>query len=181
MCRAKLFSAGFLAAAISLASIPQVSSDPVRAESPLELIARACPTPERLALFLHQYVVFQDDQALFGETDYWQSPEEVLIRGRGDCEDFALLACDLLNRQGKQAFIFSLYGEKGYAHTVCVFLEKGLYSVLNQDRLIWCRTGSLEELAGKLCARWKWGAVAQRYGHRGRAIRLIRRETTRGG
>ena len=34
---------------------------------------------------------------------------------------------------------------------------------------------SLEELAGKLCRDWEWGAVAQRRGHRGRALQILRR------
>jgi len=164
----KRFFAGVLAVVLCAAE--------VSAESPLESVARTCTTPEQLALFLHENLVFQEDRSLFGQTDYWQAPEEVLLRGKGDCEDYALLASDLLNRQGREAFIFSLYGEKGYAHTVCVFVENGRYSVLNQDRLVRCKAASLEALADQLYSGWKWGAVAQRQGHRGRAVRLIRRQ-----
>ena len=165
-----LAAAGFFAAAV-----PKVSSDPLHAAGPLASVARSCATPEQVARFLRDHVIFQEDMHLFGKADYWQAPEEFLARGRGDCEDYALLARALLSRQGVRAFVFSLYGESGYAHTVCVFMEGERYSVLNQDRLLHYRAASLEELAGKLYRAWEWGAVAERHGHRGRAVRIIRR------
>lgn len=168
--------AAFTAIAIA---VPSVSSDPARADTLLESAARSCATPDQLAGFLKKNLVFQEDLALFGEVDYWQSPEEVIARGRGDCEDYALLARDLLIRAGKQAFIFSLYGEGGYAHTVCVFKDGKGYSVLNQDKLVHYPVSTLEELAGRIQPRWEWGAVAERHGHRGRAVRIVRKTSTR--
>ena len=163
------------AALFCAAAAPQAASEPGRAESPLDSIARSQSTPDQLARFLKARLLFQEDISLFGQADYWQAPEEVLVRGKGDCEDYALLASDLLRRQGKKAFLFSLYGPKGYAHTVCVFMEDGRYNLMNQDRLVRARAASLEELAGTLCREWEWGAVAERSGHRGRAVRIIRR------
>ena len=140
-----------------------------------ELLVTHSATPEALALHLRRDFIFRNDPDLFGQVDYWQTPEEFLAQGQGDCEDYALLAAAVLKRQGIKAFVFSLYGKKGYAHTVCVFVEEGLYSVINQDRLIRCRAQSLQELAGRLCSRWEWGAVAERAGHRGRAVIRIER------
>ena len=174
----RILLSGLLGVLFCLAAAPQVSSDPVQRSNPLETIARAYPTPDQLALFLQKNVVFQDDLRLFGQVDYWQAPEELLVRRRGDCEDYALLARDLLSRQGIEAFVFSLYGEGGYAHTVCVFVERGRYNVLNQDRLIRFQAGSLKELADRLYPRWSWGAVAERREHRGRAIRVIHRTSS---
>ncbi len=168
-----------LACALLLSGAAEVSSDPARAENSMESAARACATPDQISRFLRENVLFQEDQSLFGQADYWQTPEELLARRKGDCEDYALLACDLLLRQGKEAFVFSLYGEKGYAHTVCVFVEGGRFSVLNQDRLVRYGASSLEELAGQLYSGWTWGAVAQRHGHRGRAARIIRSASIR--
>ncbi len=175
---ARILCSGLVALALCVSGVPRVSSDPGRMSSPLDSIAQAYPTPERLAAFLHQNVTFQDDLRLFGQVDYWQAPEEMIARGQGDCEDYALLAQDLLGRQGTEAFIFSLYGEAGYAHTVCVFVEKDLYNVMNQDRLMRLQAGSLKELADRLYPRWIWGAVARRREHRGKAIRVIRRDTS---
>ncbi len=173
----KVLSASLAAALFCVVAAPQAASEPGQAESPLDLVARSCSTPEQLARFLNAHLIFQEDLSLFGEADYWQAPEEVLVRGRGDCEDYALLADDLLKRQGRKSLVFSLYGPKGYAHTVCVFVEDGRYNLLNQDRLVRTGAASLEELAGKLCRDWEWGAVAERHGHRGRAVRILRRET----
>lgn len=40
--------------------------------------------------FYNRRVVFRDDQAVWGQVDYWASPLETLARGEGDCEDFAI-------------------------------------------------------------------------------------------
>ena len=170
----RVFASTALAALLFAAAGP-VSSEPGWAEGPLDSIARNLSTPEALARFLHSHITFQEDLPLFGQADYWQAPEELLARGRGDCEDYALLACDLLSRRGAKAFLFSLYGTGGYAHTVCVFMDGGRYSVMNQDRLVRYRAASMEDLAGRLYSGWEWGAVAERRGHRGRAVRIIRR------
>ena len=170
----KILVTGWLAIGLSVAAIPRVaSSEPSRPGHILQTLARAYPTPEQLANFLHKNVVFQDDVRLFGQVDYWQDPEELLDRREGDCEDYALLAQAVLLRQGVEAFVFSLYGEEGYAHTVCVFVDKGRYNVINQDRVVRYQARSLEDLATYLNPRWIWGAVAERMGHRGRAIREI--------
>lgn len=142
-------------------------------EPALNTLARTCPTPEALASYLKQEFTFQEDPSLFNKPDYWQEPEEFLNRKKGDCEDYAILAKTILEQQGKEAFLFSLYGGSGYAHTVCVFVDETGYSVINQDRVIHTQAGSLETLAGLLCPTWVWGAIAERSGHRGRAVSTI--------
>ncbi len=166
-------AAGFGAALLGLAGIAPVSSEPTRAENPVEALARLVRTPEQLSRFLRENILFRDDLRQFGLVDYWQDPEELLARRQGDCEDYALLAQAVLNRLGVNAFVLSLYGQAGYAHSVCVFMEEGRYNVLNQDRVVRYRVRSLEELATRLYSRWEWGAVAERQGHRGRAVREI--------
>lgn len=39
--------------------------------------------------FFNRRVLFRDDQAVWGQVDYWASPVETLARGQGDCEDYA--------------------------------------------------------------------------------------------
>ena len=150
-----------------------VDSEPMGSGWTVEAVTRACPTPAVLGEFLHQHIRFSDDAVSRGVPDYWQTPEESLERGEGDCEDYALLAQEVFQRQGVEAFLFSLYGKDGYAHTVCVFLEGSFYSLMNQDRVVHLQARSLEELAGFLYRRWTWGAVAERVGSRGQAIRRI--------
>ena len=136
-------------------------------------VARLYSTPELLADFMRKRMTFREDNELFGRRDYWQAPEEFLRRGEGDCEDYALLAQAVLKRQGREALVFSIYGP-GYAHTVCLFREGGYYNIFNQDKVIHCKAASPEEAASLLCPHWSWGAVARRFGRRGRAVQRFR-------
>lgn len=169
----KGFVAVVLGVLLGLAGIAPASSAPGRVEGPVEALVRLTRTPEQLAQFLRENIFFREDLRQFGRVDYWQDPEELLARRQGDCEDYALLAQAVLSRLGLQAFVLSLYGQAGYAHTVCVYVEEGRYNVVNQDRVVRYRARSLEELATRLYSRWDWGAVAERQGHRGRAVREI--------
>jgi hypothetical protein len=45
---------------------------------------------------------YMSDEKRWGE-DYWQTPEETLAYGTGDCEDFATLLCSLLRVYGIDA------------------------------------------------------------------------------
>lgn len=40
--------------------------------------------------FFNRRIVFHDDSQVWGQVDHWASPFEVLSRGEGDCEDYAL-------------------------------------------------------------------------------------------
>jgi len=139
----------------------------------LESLTQSYSTPEALTRFLREQMTFEEDRELFGRTDYWQSPEEFLSRRKGDCEDYAFFTQSLLERLGFRTFVFSLFGRKGYAHTVTVFKEKGNYHVVNQDRLIRLNAKTLEEIASRMYPDWTWGAVVTQRGHQGRIVREI--------
>jgi len=49
-------------------------------------IARLAPINE----FFNRRVLFRDDQEVWGQVDYWASPLEMLGKGAGDCEDYAI-------------------------------------------------------------------------------------------
>lgn len=40
--------------------------------------------------FFNRRIAFRDDRDVWGEVDYWASPLEMLQKGEGDCEDFAV-------------------------------------------------------------------------------------------
>ncbi len=40
--------------------------------------------------FFNRRIVFTEDQAAWGQNDYWASPLETLEKGMGDCEDYAI-------------------------------------------------------------------------------------------
>jgi predicted transglutaminase-like cysteine proteinase len=40
--------------------------------------------------FFNRRIAFRDDIDVWGQADYWASPLEMLDKGQGDCEDFAI-------------------------------------------------------------------------------------------
>lgn len=59
------------------------------------LLDDAAALPEREQLqavnrFFNDQLRFTDDLGLWHEVDYWATPVEALLKGAGDCEDFAI-------------------------------------------------------------------------------------------
>ena len=163
---------------LCIPSIPDVQGDSAstvsRGPLSIESIVQAYPTPNGLAQFLRQTFTFKTDEELFGEMDYWQAPEEFLARRAGDCEDYALFAQAVLRKQGIESHVLSVFGEEGYAHTVCVFRQSGRYQVINQDRVQAYGAKTLETLAWQLYRGWTYGALSRLMGTRGETIRIFR-------
>jgi predicted transglutaminase-like cysteine proteinase len=44
----------------------------------------------RVNEFFNRRIQFGEDQAIWGENDYWATPLELMGKGAGDCEDFAI-------------------------------------------------------------------------------------------
>jgi predicted transglutaminase-like cysteine proteinase len=66
-----------------------------RIEAWNQMLQSEARQPEREQLravnsFFNQQLSFQDDTRIWGQTDYWATPIESLIKGAGDCEDYAL-------------------------------------------------------------------------------------------
>jgi predicted transglutaminase-like cysteine proteinase len=66
-----------------------------RIEAWNQMLQRQAQQPEREQLdavnrFFNQQLSFQDDPRIWRQTDYWATPIESLIKGAGDCEDYAL-------------------------------------------------------------------------------------------
>jgi predicted transglutaminase-like cysteine proteinase len=40
--------------------------------------------------FFNRRITFSEDIAIWGQSDYWATPLEIMGRGEGDCEDFAI-------------------------------------------------------------------------------------------
>lgn len=158
-------------------------STDVRAEAPagapppqplsLEVIAPRYASPQELAQFLRDAITPATDEELFGQPDYWQTPEEFLKRRAGDCEDYALFSQAILQRQGIEAHVLSLFGEGGLAHTVCVFIDAGRYHVVDQDHLKAYGAPTIAALASHLYPGWTHAALAERFGHRGKLLSRI--------
>ncbi|WP_240532718.1 transglutaminase-like cysteine peptidase [Nitratireductor indicus] len=58
---------------------------------------------EKLAainIAVNKAVAYTSDRDNYGTMDYWAKPGEILSRGRGDCEDYAILKMAALNSAG---------------------------------------------------------------------------------
>ena len=139
----------------------------------IHALARQHTTPKAVGAWLRREFTFRRDQDIFGEEEHWQAPREFLARKIGDCEDYALLARELLVRNGIEAYVFSLFGDEGYAHTVCIFIEDGRYNVLNQDNVRYYRATTLEALAAQMYPAWTFGGIVEQAGTRGRLVQEI--------
>jgi predicted transglutaminase-like cysteine proteinase len=73
--------------------------------------------------FFNRRIVFSDDELVWGVTDHWASPVELLEKGRGDCEDFAiakyfsLLAAGVPAARLRLVYVRALVGGPGGVQT----------------------------------------------------------------
>ncbi|MCR4268620.1 transglutaminase-like cysteine peptidase [Nitratireductor sp. ZSWI3] len=51
-------------------------------------------------LAVNQAISYTPDKENYGTLDHWAKPEQILARGRGDCEDYAILKMAALNAAG---------------------------------------------------------------------------------
>lgn len=67
-------------------------------------------------------IAYRKDQGVYGNVDYWAKPAEILSRGAGDCEDFAILKMSALIKAGVPAQSMSLVvlqdASRGVFHAV---------------------------------------------------------------
>lgn len=45
---------------------------------------------KRINVFFNRQIEFDDDTAIWGQSDYWATPLDSIGKGRGDCEDFSI-------------------------------------------------------------------------------------------
>jgi len=124
----------------------------------LQELAERLRTPEEIAHYMWRHFSFETDHSIFGRNEYWQSPAELLSQGKGDCEDFAIFAREMLKRNGVNAFLVNIYGDRS-AHTVVVFKEGGRYNAIDGTSVIRSRADSLKELITEISPFWKEGAI----------------------
>ena len=68
-------------------------------------------TVEQIMQFVDAHVTFHSDE-IHDTNEYWQSPDQTYIWGRGDCEDFCILAMYFVYQElGLEPFLVSGYSE----------------------------------------------------------------------
>lgn len=85
-------------------------------EEHLSILAQSLNTPEKLGQYLQASICYVRES---NGKDRWQTAQETLRRGSGDCEDFAFLAQAILTLQGKTAHVVPPPG-----HAVCIVVER---------------------------------------------------------
>jgi predicted transglutaminase-like cysteine proteinase len=97
---------------------------------------------EAMNSFFNRNVVYEDDQVIWGRMDYWTSPIELLNRGVGDCEDYALAKYFTLIAMGippakmRMVYVRAELGGAVLAHMVLAYYPAPNAEPLILDNLI---------------------------------------------
>lgn len=78
---------------------------------------------------------YQEDSVNYGKLDYWATPEEIIDRGRGDCEDYAILKMAALKAGGVPMDDMSVVvlkdARRNVHHAVLAVRTRGAYTILD--------------------------------------------------
>lgn len=95
--------------------------------------------------FYNHRIVFRDDIEVWGQVDYWASPLEMLGKGQGDCEDYAiakyftLIALGVPGPKLRLVYVRALVGGSGgavLAHMVLAYYPTADAQPLILDNLV---------------------------------------------
>ena len=95
--------------------------------------------------FFNRRVLFRDDMEVWGQTDYWATPLEMLDKGAGDCEDYAiakyfsLLGLGVPVAKLRLVYVRAQLGGVGgpsQAHMVLAYYESATAEPLILDNLV---------------------------------------------
>ena len=154
-----IFVLGLFAGSLTLMHSGEAAVLPF--QNVLHGLAASLSSPDALARYMWRNFSVESDQSNFGQEDHWQSPEELLATRKGDCEDFARFAYEILRMNGRTAFMINIYGRHGYGHTVCVFSENGRYDVIDGTDVKRLQTHSLTDIFGKIYPQWEKAAIVK--------------------
>ncbi|OWQ93934.1 hypothetical protein CDN99_02890 [Roseateles aquatilis] len=99
----------------------------------IQMAERAAALPDerdRLALvnnFFNQRIAFKDDMEVWGQIDYWATPLEMLDKGAGDCEDYAIAKYMSLQSAGvapaklRMVYVRAQFQGRPQAHMVLAY------------------------------------------------------------
>lgn len=109
----------------------KILSQTMQAVEGLEPIRQA----KGINVAVNRLLDYAEDADVYGESDHWGTPIEIMAAGRGDCEDFAILKYAALRRIGMSADEMSLVivREKGTKslHAVLIVTLDGRNLVLD--------------------------------------------------
>ncbi len=169
-----------VSAALVLFAFVAEAKAQIFSQSPLSLqtLSAELTSPEKIARYLWRNFAYEKDQSQFGTEEYWQSADQFLSNRKGDCEDFALLASELLKQSGRTAFIVNIYGSR-YAHTICIYIENGKYNAIDGSDLKRVNADDLKSLISKINPSWTRAAITDisEETNKGKILKLITKKT----
>lgn len=160
-----------------LAGNSDANANPIAFPQLFKQVATSLSSPESIAKYMWKNFRVESDQNQFGQNERWQSPDELLANQRGDCEDFARFAYEILRANGTKAWLVSIYGRNSYGHTICIFFENGLYHAIDGTDVKRLNGKSLVEVFEKIYPFWQKAALVKALPNGSRAI--ILKEFTR--
>jgi transglutaminase-like putative cysteine protease len=85
---------------------------------------------------VNRLIDYRSDKDVYGKLDYWAAPVEILTKGKGDCEDFAILKMAALKAAGVPADSMALVilrdASRNFFHAVlAVSTNSGTYVLDN--------------------------------------------------
>jgi predicted transglutaminase-like cysteine proteinase len=87
--------------------------------------------------FFNRQIQYRDDREVWGLVDYWSSPMELLARGSGDCEDYAIAKFfSLINLGVTPAKMRMVYVRAQNAGVVQAHMVLAYYAEPNAEPLI---------------------------------------------
>ncbi|MDO9234577.1 MAG: transglutaminase-like cysteine peptidase [Aquabacterium sp.] len=92
--------------------------------------------------YFNRRILYRDDQDAWGVIDYWASPLEMLAKGQGDCEDYAigkyfsLLAAGVPSVKMRLVYVRAQVGSGIQAHMVLAYYPEPNAEPLILDNLV---------------------------------------------
>ncbi len=142
----------------------------------IQNIAQKIQTPRSLEKFMKKDLRYVSDRTQFGKDEHWQTPEEMLSNKKGDCEDYALFAQEILKRMGYRTLILSVYWNRD-AHTVVAFESEGRWNLFNLSELREIKADSLQMLANAVERDWSYLGIMRQEGAGGIIARKVQRQS----
>jgi len=97
---------------------------------------------KRLNTFFNRRVEYREDREVWGQVDYWATPLEMLNKGAGDCEDYAigkylsLIAAGVSPVKMRLVYVRAEVGGTILAHMVLAYYPEPTAEPLILDNLI---------------------------------------------
>jgi len=134
-------------------------------------------TPQKIADYIFKNLKYEKDMVQFQKIDYWQTTGELLENKRGDCEDFAFFAYNLLNLNGMKPLMVNIYDVKQQGHTITIQrhkTRKDAFVVVDGARSQTFQASSIQKLLEKVNPSWNKALIVS-FSPETRHVRILKK------